>query len=385
MDFTAQGAVVRYRVDGVWEALPALDRANGDAALLVWKKILGLNPVERKARQDGKFATNFRDTDWIISLMSTGVPNGERVLFTIERKKPVLKTLSDLGMRDAIEQSFKGMMNGNKGLVVISAPATQGLPTTWRLSLENADKFVRDWVLIDNKKNQEAEIINVTEYFYEDGVNTIEALFEKVRLKQPDVFVLPILNNADVTEAVLNQINKEDKHAVTRVVAPDAIEAVLQVLRANPKHIKGLVSVMQGALNQRLIRRLCESCKQSYQPTPQLLQKLNIPAGRVTKLFKPTIPPPPDQRVDAKGNPIEIEICKKCNGRGYFGRMALFELLNIDAEMRQAILKMFDKPDELRTYAKQRGHLGFFEEGILACALGQTSLEEVQRALQPKV
>jgi hypothetical protein len=287
-------------------------------------------------------------------------------------------------MRDAIEQSFKGMMNGNKGLVVVSAPATQGLPTTWRLALENADKFVRDWVLIDNIKNQEADIINVTEYFYEDGVDTIDALFEKVRLKQPDVFVLPILNNADVTEALLNQINKEDKHAVTRVVAPDAIEAILQVLRANPKHIKGLVAVMQGALNQRLIRRLCESCKQPYQPTPQLLQKLNIPAGRVTKLFKPTIPPPPDQRVDAKGNPIEIEICKKCNGRGYFGRMALFELLTIDAEMRQAILKMMDKPDELRAYAKQRGHLGFFEEGILACALGHTSLEEVQRALQAK-
>ena len=384
MDFTAQGVVVRNRVDGVWEASPALDRANGDAALLVWKKVLGLNPTERKARQDGKFATSFRDTDWIISLMSTGVPNGERVLFTIERKKPVLKTLADLGMRDSIEQSFKGMMNGNKGLVVISAPATQGLPTTWRLALENADKFVRDWVLIDNKKNQESDIINVTEYFYEDGVDTIEGLFEKVRLKQPDVFVLPILNNAEVTEALLNQINKEDKHAVTRVVAPDAIEAILQVLRANPKHIKGLVAVMQGALNQRLLRRLCESCKQPYQPTPQLLQKLNIPAGRVTKLYKPTIPPPPDQRVDAKGNPIEIEICKKCNGRGYFGRMALFELLNIDAEMRQAILKMMDKPDELRKYAKQRGHLGFFEEGILACALGLTSLEEVQRALQPK-
>jgi len=384
MDFTTQGAVVRYRVDGVWEALPALDRANGDAALLVWKKILGLNPTERKAKQEGKFATNFREIDWIISMMSTGVPNGERVLFTIERKKPVLKTLSDLGMREATEQSFKGMLNGNKGLVVISAPPTQGLPTTWRISLENADKFVRDWVLIDNKKNQEPDIINVTEYFYEDGVDTAESLFEKVRLKQPDVFVLPVLNNAEVTEALLNQINKEDKHAVTRVVATDAIEAVLQVLHANPKQAKGLVAVMQGALNQRLVRRLCEACKQPYQPTPQLLQKLNIPAGRVTKLFKPTIPPPPDQRVDAKGNPIEIEICKKCNGRGYFGRMALFELLTIDAEMKQAILKLIDKPDELRKFAKQKGHLGFFEEGVLACALGMTSLEEIQRALQAK-
>jgi type II secretory ATPase GspE/PulE/Tfp pilus assembly ATPase PilB-like protein len=239
-------------------------------------------------------------------------------------------------------------------------------------------------VLIDNKKNQEPEIINVTEYYFEEGVDTAEALFEKVRLKQPDVFVLPVLNNAEVTEALLNQINKEAKHAVTRVVATDAIDAVLQVLQANPKHAKGLVAVMQGALNQRLVRRLCEACKQPYQPTPQLLQKLNIPAGRVTKLFKPTIPPPPDQRVDAKGNPIEIEICKKCNGRGYFGRMALFELLTIDAEMKQAILKLSDKPDELRKFAKQRGHLGFFEEGVLACALGMTSLEEIQRALQAK-
>ena len=384
IDFSAQGAVARYRVDGIWESLPAMDRPTADALLVVWKKVLGLNPAERKARQDGKFATNFRDIDWVISFMSTGVPSGERVLFTIERKKPVLKTLADLGMRDAVQESYKGMLNGNKGLVIISAPATHGLPTTWRISLENADKFVRDWVLIENKKNQEPEIINVTEYFYEDGGDTPEQLFDKVRLKQPDVYVLPSLINPQVVEAVLGQIHKEQKHMVTRTVAVDAVDALLQVLKGNPKHAKALLGIAQGVLNQRLIRRLCESCKQAYQPSPQLLQKLNLPAGRVPKLYKPTIPPPPDQRVDAKGNPIEIEICKKCNGRGYFGRMALFELLVVDDKVRKAVAQFIEKPEELRKFLKASGHSGFFEEGILACALGQTSLEEVQRVMQGK-
>lgn len=384
IDFSAQGAVARYRVDGIWETLPAMDRPTADALLVVWKKVLGLNPAERKARQDGKFATNFRDIDWVISFMSTGVPSGERVLFTIERKKPVLKTLGDLGMRDAVQETFKGMMNGDQGMVVISAPATHGLPTTWRIALDNADKFVRDWVLIENKKNQEPEIINVTEYFYEDGGESPEQLFDKVRLKQPDVYVLPSLINPQVVEAVLGQINKEQKHMVTRIVANDAVDALLQILKANPKHAKALLGVAQGVLNQRLIRRLCESCKQAYQPSPQLLQKLNLPPGRVPKLYKPTIPPPPDQRVDAKGNPIEIEICKRCNGRGYFGRMALFELLIIDDKVRKGVAQFIEKPDELRKFLKQSGHSGFFEEGVLACALGQTSLEEVQRIMQGK-
>jgi type II secretory ATPase GspE/PulE/Tfp pilus assembly ATPase PilB-like protein len=317
--------------------------------------------------------------------MSVGVPSGERVLFSIERKKPLIKTLEDLGMRDAMQESFKKLMNGDEGIVVISAPPTHGLPTTWRIALENADKFIRDWVSIENSKEADSEIINVTPYFYGDADGSLpEAVFEKVRLKQPDVFVLPSLINDEIVEAVLNQITKEKKHAVTKVVANDAVDAILQLVNAHQKHAKGLVAALHGVLNQRLIRRLCDKCKQPYQPTPQLLAKLGIPAGRVNKLYNPTIPPPPDQRVDAKGNPIEIEICKRCNGRGYLGRLAIFELLTIDDDVRKAILKLAGKPEELRDFIKKHSHLGFQEEGILACAMGVTSLQEVQRMLTAK-
>ncbi len=385
IDYSAQGAVLRYRVDGIWETLPAMDRVSADSALVVYKKILGLNPTERRQRQDGSFATSFREIDWIFTFMSVGVPSGERVLFSIDRKKPLLKTLGDLGMRDGMQEQFRGLMNGNQGVVVISAPASHGLPTTWRIALENADKFVRDWVSIENKKEAEPELINVTQYLYEPGIPpTPEEVFNKVRLKQPDVFVMPSLVSSEIVESLLFQINTEHKHVVTRVVATDAIDAVIQILSAYPSHARGIVKVLQGVLNQRLIRRLCDNCKQPYQPTPQLRQKLGLPADRVPKLYNPTVPPPPEQRVDAKGNPIEFEICKRCNGRGYLGRLAIFELLKIDDAMKQAIVKYASKPDELRAFAKQQNHLGFQEEGILACAMGVTSLQEIQRLLSGK-
>ena len=386
MDYSAQGAVVRYRVDGVWETLPPMDRPTGDAALVVYKKMFGLNPAERRAKQDAKFTTNFKTIDWVVSFASAGVPSGERVLFQIDTKKPTLKSLNDLGMREAMQETFRGMLNGDKGIVLISGPPGQGLPTTWRIALESADKFVRDYVSLENKTESDPEIINVSQNFYEIGVgDTPEEQFEKVLLKQPDVLVMPSLINSYIADRVIDTITKLGKHSITRMVATDAVEAVIKVLSTYKTESKQILQLLCGVLNQRMVRRLCDQCKQPFQPTPQLLQKLGIPAGRVQKLFQPTIPPPPEQRVDAKGNPIEIEICKKCNGRGYHGRMAIFELLTIDDKMRQAILKFASTPDAIRQFAKQNGHLGFQEEGILACALGMTSLQEIQKMMAAKV
>ncbi len=385
MDFSTQGAIVRYRIDGVWDTLPPLDRPTADSALVAYKKILGLNPAERRAKQDAKFATSFKDVDWVISFTSQGVPNGERVLFSIDTKKPTLKSLADLGMRESMIESFRGMLNDNNGLVVISAPPSHGLPTLWRVALENADKYVRDWVSLENKADADPEIINVTQNIFEPGVgDTPSEAFRKMMLKQPDVLVFPSLIDDEMAGAVFEQVTTQGKHAVTRIVATDTIDAIHQLLFKHRGQAKNIIKMLRGVVCQRLVRRLCDRCKQPYQPNPQLLQKLGVPPGRIQKFYNPTIPPPPEQRVDANGKPIEIEICKKCNGRGYYGRMAIFELLNVDNTMRQGILKYISTPDNLRKFAKQQQHAGFQEEGIVACGLGHTSLQEIQKMLAGK-
>ena len=99
-------------------------------------------------------------------------------------------------------------------------------------------------------------------------------------------------------------------------------------------------------------------------------------------MYQPFIPPPPEQRVDAKGNPIEIEICKQCGGRGYFGRTAIFELLSINDEIRKAVSQQLN-PEVVMQVAKKMGHRTLQEEGILAAAMGVTSLQELQRVMTP--
>ncbi len=384
MDYSAQGVAVRARVDGVWEAMPAMDRPTGDAALVVIKKIWGMNPAERRAKQDGKCAAAFMKGDWIFSVSSQGTQTGERVLVSIEPKKPVLKALSDLGMRDKLQEKLKGFLNGH-GLVLISAPAGHGLPTTWRIALESADRYMRDWQSIEVKGEADAEMININQNVFDPKAGeTPEETLRKVCLKQPDVLVMPSLFSDKVVEQLLVQLNAEQKHVVTKIVANDPVEAAILLLSTHKAHAKELLESLSCVLNQRLVRKLCDSCRQTFQPTPQLLQKLGIPPGRVTQLYQPFVAPPPEQRVDAKGNPIEIPICSKCNGRGYFGRAAVFELLAVTPELRAAILKYAKTPDAIRQYAKKSGHLTFQDEGLLAVATGLTSLQELQRISQAK-
>ncbi len=382
LDCTAQGVSVRCRVDGLWENLPPMDRPTGDGVMIVLKRLCNLNATDRRSRQTAKLGVSHLG-DWVVEFTSQGVPTGERAVLRIDPKKPVLKTLGDLGMREKLQDQLKALLNGDDALFMFSAPPGHGLPTQWRVGLESADRFIRDFHSIEDVASAEPELINIgPHHFNKAAGETPMTILKSLLLKQPDVLVIPDFVDNDTVEVVCDQLIDQHRFAITRMVAGSAIEAVLKLLAAYPAEAKRLVKVLSGAINQRLVRRLCDKCKQGFPPSPQLLQKLGIPPGRVSVLYQPFVPPPPEQRVDAKGNPVEIEICTKCNGRGYFGRMAIFELLVINDEIRKAMLQ---KPtvDTVLPVARKQGFLTIQEEGVLAVATGATSLQELQRVLAP--
>lgn len=382
LDCTAQGVSVRCRVDGLWENLPPMDRPTGDGVMIVLKRLCNLNPTDRRTRQNAKLGVAHMG-DWIIEFTSQGVPTGERAVMRIEPKKPALKTLGDLGMREKLQEQLKALLNGDDALFVFSAPPGHGLPTQWRVGLEASDRFIRDFHSIEDVATAEPELINIGPHHFDRAAGeTPMTVLKSLLLKQPDVLVIPDFVDNDTVEVVCDQLIDQHRFAITRMVAGSAVEAILKLLAAYPAESKRLAQVISGAINQRLIRRLCDKCKQAFPPSPQLLQKLGIPPGRVSALYQPFVPPPPEQRVDAKGNPIEIEICTKCNGRGYFGRMAIFELLVINDEIRKALLQ---KPtaESVLQVARKQGFLTIQEEGVLAVATGATSLQELQRVLAP--
>lgn len=382
MDFTAQGAMIRARIDGIWENMPPMDRPTADGVLTIFKRLGNLNPADRRSRQQAKIGVS-SSGDWIMDFVSQGVPTGERVLIQVSPKKPVLKTLDDLGMRPGLQERLKGLLNSEKFMFLFSAPPQHGLPTLWRVGLEAADRFVRDFHSIEDASLDEPEIINVTSHKFDRAAGeTPQTVLKSLLLKQPDVLALPDFVEPETVSLLCSEILLENRCVISRLQAGSAVEALLKLIATYKSESQNIVKVLNGVIGQRLLRRLCEMCRQPFQPSPQLLQKLGIPPGRVQALFQPYFPPPPEQRVDAKGNPIEIPICPRCGGRGYYGRVAVFELLVMTDELRAAVLAN-PRPEYVVQAARQGGFLTMQEEGILSVATGLTSLQELQRVLAP--
>lgn len=381
MDFNAQACVVKFEVDGIWMNVDPYDRPTGDAMLAVLKKIANLNPQDRRSKQEGKFGVDGVSGKFIATMTSQGVPTGERVLIKILPKKAKIEDLEQAGMRDKMREQYKTLVDGDPGLFIISAPPGGGLSTTWRVCLQAADKFVRDYISIESKANPEDEMINIGQVFFEPNQAPAD-LLDKLLLKQPDVFVVPDMVNSVSLVRMVDQVNNNHKTVITRAPAKDAVEAVFRLMALKPPAPE-FAKALRAVVNTRLIRKLCEACKQPYQPPPQLLQKLGIPPGRVSTFYKEWTPPPPEQQVDAKGRPIEIPICQKCLGIGYLGRTSIFELLVINDQIRQALVKQ-PNPELVRRAAKAAGHRTLQEEGIVLVAQGITSLQELQRVFSAK-
>ena len=123
----------------------------------------------------------------------------------------------------------------------------------------------------------------------------------------------------------------------------------------------------------RLCRRLCENCKQPFQPNPQYVQQLGLPPSHVQVLYQQYQPVPDEQGVMPPPCPV-------CLGRGFAGRIGIFELTEITEPMRQALSTESD-PAQLRQLSIQQGNQATLNEGMLLVAQGITSVQELQRAM----
>ncbi len=395
LDFTRDAMASRYLIDGVWHNLEPRDRETGDAMLVVMKTVAGLNPEERRARQVGKFQIEHQVTKakYNGEIASQGVKTGERVIIDLAPKKAkVFKTLDDVGMRQQLQERLREYMRGEQGLVLISAPPGGGFTTTWNTALHATDRYLRDFAGLEDKHKPETntENVKVTEFDGEAGV-TPDQLLGKLMLTQPDVVVLSDLCNAATVDAACKLANdpKEGRLVIAGIRAQDAVEALLRVLLLKASS-KEFAKAVRAVLNVRLVRTLNDTCKQPYEPPPQLLAKLGIPQGRVKVLYREWTPPPPDPEEDKKKKkkqlpPGACELCElegpHCYGIGYRGRTGIFELLDVNDELREALVKQ-PKLEVLRNIARKSGHRSLQEEGILLVAQGLTSLNELQRVLK---
>ena len=379
LDFSQAACAMRYQIDGQWEQLPPLPRDAGDAMLMAFKQVCQLNPADRRSAQTGKCDVKIQRDKYMLTVQSQGIPTGERVLIKIEPEKMPFSTLADLGMRDTMIEQFRAALNSEGTSVVISCPKATGLSTTWQIAINAADRLVRDFQSVEPENDKEPEIININPCLY-GGSTGLEPkeLMRKIILKEPDVFLFPTIPDDASLLMGLEQVTKAQKQVIARMAASTAVEAAAKIAAQFPGSAKLFASTLKAVINQRIVRRLCERCKVGFQPPPALLQRLGVPAGRITVLYQPFVPPPIEQQVDANGKPAPIIPCEACQGRGYIGRVAIFELLQPGDQFRAALLKTQDV-GQLSKVAKEEGHRSLQAEAVLTVARGLTSLDELKR------
>lgn len=386
LDYTADAVAVRYEIDGMWHAAnpkvhekDPLNRQLGDMMLAVLKRISHLNMNERRARQEGKFKVEFGGNKFDMTLLSQGTPTGERTVVSYKLITKHVPTLEDCGMRDKLREQLRDLIGpGAKGMVAFASLPGDGLTSTWVAALRGTDRLMRDFISVEpvNKREPDVENVDVTKYDPAAGEKP-EAKLPGCILKQPEVICLPEIGSGEAINVVCNWIIDEDKLSLISIRAKEATEALLRIQALQPGD--KFPKVIKAVVNQRLIRKLCEQCREAVQPTPDLLQRLGIPAGRVQVLYREKQPLPPGQEPQRKkGEPL---ICPNCNGLGYRGRTAIYEILVVDDNLRAALAGQA-KLDQIKQLSRQAGNRSLQEEGILLVALGTTSLAELQRVLK---
>ncbi|HEV3137278.1 MAG TPA: ATPase, T2SS/T4P/T4SS family [Pirellulales bacterium] len=372
LDFSVEATAVRYQIDGIWTDRAPLDRANGDVVLSVFKSLSALKVNDRRSRQSGSFGMEVAKEKYICKITSQGTQTGERALVHLDPRKPIFKTLDEVGMRPKMQEQLDELVQEN-GLILFSAMPIGGLATTMDVAILSSDRFVRNWVTVtDASKPPEREIENlhVTTYASAAG-ETPATVLPKLMRTYPDVVVVRDVSDVETLSILCEQVGQK-RLVLTSVRAKEAVEALLRCLMLKIP-VEEFAPVVTAVLNTRLIRKLCEACKEAYAPPAEVLKQMGLPAGRVEALYRPPTAP-----IDPKHPDV---VCEQCQGVGYLGRTAIFELLAVDDEIR-AVLATAPKLDALRAAARKAKHRSLQEEGVLLVARGITSLQELLRVLK---
>lgn len=379
IDYTQTQAVAKMFVDGTWHATAPMDRPAGDALLVSLKSLAGLNPAERRAKQKGTFSFKSELGKAEVLVRSQGVKTGEKVRMKFVRETKNLLNLKQLGMFSSMADKFIACLNSS-GIVIVSAPSKHGLSSTWQGVLVSADRLTRDCVGLISSDEMETAIENVTPKEYESDDLAATAL-KAVLLTQPDAIALPEIPSSDVLDMLSDQVLTQDRGAWLQVNSNSAAEALLRVYSkaGNRDNFRQAVKYVTC---QRLLRRLCDDCKQEVPVPPKTIKALGGDPKTQKTIHQHWRLPPPEQRVDEKGREIEFPTCETCRGLGYIGRIAIFEMIKVNDAVREALKKSpkVAAIDKVATESKAKKSM---KSGAYKLVLmGVTSLPEVQSTLK---
>ncbi len=356
---------VRLRVDGVMYAVEPFDRALGDNVVNIFKILAAMDITEKRKSLDGSFRaiTGGREIDFRVA--TQGTRDGEKMTLRILDQSNSVSTLNDLGFRKQLEEQLKEVVHQPHGLLLVCGPTGAGKSTTLYACLNDIDSFQQNIITIEDPV--EYKMANVTQIEINTKAGqTFATSLRSVLRQDPDIVMIGEIRDGETANIACQAANTG--HMVFSTVhANDAITALYRMVDLGVD-VSMLSSSLSAILAQRLARRLCTECKESYVPKPEFLKKANLPAEKIEKLYRPP-------------KAGENAACSYCGGMGYRGRVGVYELLVITDRMRDLIR---DKValSVLKAEARKGGMLYMQEEGLRLVVKGVTSIDELLRVVK---
>lgn len=356
---------VRLRVDGVMYSVEPFDRALGDNVINIFKILGAMDITEKRKSLDGSFraSTEGREVDFRVA--TQGTRDGEKMTLRILDQSSSVSTLLDLGFRKQLEEQLKEVVHQPHGLLLVCGPTGAGKSTTLYACLNDIDSYQQNIITIEDPVEYKMANVTQIEINTKAGQTFANSLRSVLR-QDPDVVMIGEIRDGETANIACQAANTG--HMVFSTVhANDAITALYRMIDLGVD-VSMLSSSLSAILAQRLARRLCTECKESYVPKPEFLKKANLPAEKIDKLYHP-----PKEGENAA--------CSNCGGMGYRGRVGVYELLVITDRMRDLIREKAAL-SALKAEARKGGMLYMQEEGLRLVVKGITSIDELLRVVK---
>lgn len=365
-----------YMVDGVPTARhDLLQRDQAEKALNLLKKIGGLDVNERRRPQKGAMSaaiTGSKANMTEIEVRSSGSTQGERLSLKIVGDANRLR-IGDLGLTEPQQKQFEEVCAKSGGLVLVSGPKISGVTTTLYAALRHHDAFMQNLTTLERTPLMELE--NITQNTYDPTKQdvTYARQLQTILRREPDVVMVSDCADRETAHLAVKAA-QDGKKIYVAIQAKDSFDA-LKKLVSLAGDTDAVASVLLGVSCQRLVRKLCIACREAYRPDAQLLKKANLPIDKIEHFYRP----PPEGRVDAKGNLLPP--CPNCQASGYFGRTGVFEILVVDDTMRE-LIRNGQPINNIKSQARSSSMLFLQEVGIQKVMAGITSMAEALRVLR---
>lgn len=352
---------IRQRLDGVLYDMLRPPKHVQSALISRVKIMANLNIAEKRLPQDGRIELKVANKEIDVRVSTLPTVFGERVVLRLLHKSSVMFSLGELGMPADRFATFDKEIHSPNGIVLVTGPTGSGKTTTLYAALSAINNT--DINIITVEDPIEYRISGIGQVQVNPKINlTFASGLRSIVRQDPDVILVGEIRDTETAEIAIQ--SALTGHLVFSTLHTNDSAGAITRLRDMGIEPFLIASSVNAILAQRLIRIICEQCKEEYTPAPEMLEKIGLAGNkyRDCKLYR------------GRG-------CAKCHSTGFKGRRGIFELLHMTQDMKALVLQTSDA-NQIRRQAIENGMVTLQQDGAQKVLEGVTTIEEVYRVSQ---